>query len=96
MIDVTYVQLIFIKYSPVRETSDLTITNKPYHTKLQCDKAERKDSAVYRIVAKNQYGMDEADVEVTVVSKPSKPEGPLEVSDVNKNGKNSILFLIDQ
>ncbi|XP_053200690.1 twitchin-like isoform X3 [Panonychus citri] len=76
----------FIKESPVRETSALTITNKPYHTKLQCDKAERKDSAVYRIVAKNQYGMDEADVEVTVVSKPSKPEGPLEVSDVNKNG----------
>ncbi|XP_074598807.1 projectin protein bent isoform X2 [Brevipalpus obovatus] len=75
-----------IKESPVRETSDLTITNKPYRTKLNCDKAERKDSATYRIVAKNPYGMDEADVEVTVISKPSKPEGPLDVSDVSKEG----------
>lgn len=75
-----------IKDTPVRETTDLNITNKPYRTKLVCDKAERKDSAIYRIIAKNAYGIDEADVLVEVLSKPSKPEGPLEVSDVNKNG----------
>ena len=75
-----------IKDKIVTERLTLRIENKPYNTKLICEKAERKDTGIYHIIATNQWGMDEADVEVTVVSKPAKPEGPLEVSDVNKNG----------
>ncbi|KAL3252348.1 hypothetical protein MRX96_017667 [Rhipicephalus microplus] len=71
---------------PVAERPTLSITNVPYNTKLTCDRAERKDNGVYKIIASNQYGTDEAEVEVNVISKPSKPEGPLEVSDVTKNG----------
>ncbi|CAN8010311.1 unnamed protein product, partial [Ixodes pacificus] len=76
----------FLAAKPVAERPTLSITNVPYNSKLTCDKAERKDNGTYKIVATNQYGTDEAEVEVTVISKPSKPEGPLEVSDVTKNG----------
>ncbi|XP_054161595.1 twitchin-like isoform X2 [Oppia nitens] len=75
-----------IKDRIVTERSTLNIQNKPYNTKLICDKSERKDTAIYHIIATNQWGQDEATVEVTVVSKPAKPEGPIEVSDVNKKG----------
>ncbi|CAG2161698.1 unnamed protein product [Oppiella nova] len=75
-----------IKDKTVVERPTLHVEDKPYNTKLICDKAERKDSAIYHIIATNQWGRDEAEVEVIVVSKPDKPEGPLEVSDVNKNG----------
>lgn len=64
----------------------LTIENKPYKTKLSCDRAERKDAGTYKLIARNEYGVDEADVEIQILSKPASPEGPLEVTDVNKNG----------
>lgn len=70
----------------VTDKTDLTITNKPYNTKLQCDKATRKDCGVYHIIATNKWGEDEASVEVKVVGKPSKPEGPLEVENIRKDG----------
>ncbi len=75
-----------VKDKAVAERPTLYIENKPYNTKLICDKAERKDSAIYHIIATNQWGRDEAEVEVNVVSKPGKPEGPLDVSDVRKDG----------
>lgn len=62
------------------------VENVPNNTKYFNEKPERKDSGIYKITATNQYGTDTAEVEVTVISKPDKPEGPLEVSDVNKNG----------
>ncbi|XP_013785867.1 twitchin-like, partial [Limulus polyphemus] len=75
-----------LKDKPVTEGPNMTITNVPYNSKLVCDKSLRKDSGIYHIIAVNQYGQDEAEVEVTVLAKPSKPEGPLEVSDIHKNG----------
>ena len=62
------------------------IDDVPYNSKYTNDKAERKDTAVYTVTAVNKYGQDTAEIEVVVVSKPSKPEGPLEVSDVHKDG----------
>lgn len=72
----------------VTERTTLSITNKPYNSKLVCDKAERKDSGIYHIIATNKWGDDEATVEVKVVGKPGKPEGPLEVNDVRKDNCN--------
>lgn len=70
----------------VTERATLTITNKPYNTKFDCEKAERKDAGTYHIIATNKWGEDMADVEVKVVGKPGKPEGPLDVEDVHKDG----------
>ncbi|UYV65935.1 unc-22 [Cordylochernes scorpioides] len=75
-----------LKDRMVTERPTLTIENVPYHTKLSCERAERSDAGIYWIIATNRHGEDSAEVEVQVLAKPSKPEGPLEVKDVNKNG----------
>lgn len=75
-----------LKEKIVIERPTLTITNKPYNTKFVCDKAERKDAGIYHILATNKWGEDEAEVEVKIVGKPAKPEGPLEVDEVRKDG----------
>lgn len=49
-------------------------------------RAKRPQSGKYTIVAKNQVGEDKADVDITVLGKPSSPNGPLKVSDVHKHG----------
>lgn len=46
----------------------------------------RAQTGVYKIVATNEHGKDEAEVEITVLSAPGKPTGPLKVSDVSKSG----------
>lgn len=43
-------------------------------------------TGTYRILATNQHGSDEAEVEITVLSAPGKPGGPLKVADVTKSG----------
>ena len=49
-------------------------------------KAERKMTGKYTLTAKNKHGEDTADVEITVLGSPSKPRGPLDVTDVTANG----------
>lgn len=49
-------------------------------------RAKRPHSGTYTIVAKNASGEDRADVRITVLGKPSAPNGPLKVSDVHKHG----------
>ncbi|KAG8335958.1 myosin light chain kinase activity protein [Homalodisca vitripennis] len=70
----------------IHSNSVKQIDNEPNHTKFFHKNPERKDTGIYKIQAINKYGSDTAEVEVTVVSKPGKPEGPLEVSDVHKDG----------
>lgn len=68
-------------------TDDNTkVDNVDYNTKFFILKAKRPQSGKYTIIAKNEVGEDRADVEITVLGKPSTPKGPLEVSDVNKHG----------
>lgn len=62
------------------------ITNEDYLTKFQLLDVKRKNTGVYKIRAENSSGFDEADLEVTVLDKPSKPEGPIEVTGVHKEG----------
>ena len=64
----------------------LSISTEPYHTLFILSQSERADSGTYTITAKNEHGTDEVSVEIKVLSKPSKPKGPLEVSDVHAEG----------
>ncbi|GLH11531.1 Titin, partial [Gryllus bimaculatus] len=70
----------------IQETSHRRIENVPYNSKFFHDEPVRKDSGTYKITAVNKYGSDSAEVEIIVVSKPGKPEGPLDVSDIHKDG----------
>lgn len=63
--DVTWL----INEKGVHTTTHRRVVNEPYNTKFYNDKPERKDTGIYKITAINQYGSDEAEVEVTVVCK---------------------------
>ncbi|CAG2106083.1 unnamed protein product, partial [Medioppia subpectinata] len=63
-----------------------SIDNEPNHTLFMLLKSKRNDTGNYTITAKNEFGTDEAVVEIKVLSKPSKPKGPLDVSDVHSEG----------
>lgn len=64
----------------------IKIENEDYKTTFILTKAKRSDSAVYTVTAKNASGQDQVEMEVLVLSKPTKPKGPLEVSDVTAEG----------
>lgn len=49
-------------------------------------KAKRSQSGKYIIRAKNSVGEDVAELDLTVLGKPARPGGPLDVLDVTKNG----------
>ncbi|XP_013148822.1 PREDICTED: twitchin isoform X2 [Papilio polytes] len=70
----------------VTSGNGLKLVNVPYLSKYQHASPRRKDSGTYKIQAVNKYGQDTAELEITVTSKPDKPEGPLEVSDIHKEG----------
>lgn len=70
----------------VESQDNVEIINVDYNTKLSVNDARRKNSGIYKIIAVNEHGRDEADVEVLILGAPSKPKGPLKVSDVTKNG----------
>jgi hypothetical protein len=55
-------------------------------TVLKIENAIRSDSGIYEIVLKNASGEARCSAQVTVVSRPSPPKGPLEVKDVCKGG----------
>ena len=43
--------------------------------------AKRSDTGKYKVQLKNDSGVDECDIDVIVLDKPEKPEGPLEVTE---------------
>ena len=53
----------------MKSEGNVEIINVPYNTKITLNDTTRKDSGLYRIVAENASGKDEADVEVTVLCK---------------------------
>ncbi|CDW52538.1 protein unc g; protein unc f; protein unc d; prot ein unc b; protein unc a [Trichuris trichiura] len=71
---------------PLGSSERTTIANKDYNTNLLTTDVKRVDSGVYRIVATNEYGRDEAEVNVIILDVPAPPRGPLEISDVHKEG----------
>lgn len=70
----------------ILQTPTRRLENVPYNTKYINDNPERKDTGTYKIHASNQWGSDSAEVEINVICKPGKPEGPLDISDVHKDG----------
>lgn len=71
------------KLEPSRHVN---ISNIDYNSKLVIRDAVRGDSGEYTIMATNSSGKDQVTVHVTVTDKPSKPEGPIKVSDVHGTG----------
>ena len=45
-----------------------------------------QDTALYLVRAENINGFDEEWVELVVLGKPARPQGPLEVSNITANG----------
>ncbi len=68
--------------APFQTDSNLAIENIDYMSRFLLQKATRKLNGTYKIIATNSSGTDEAEVILTVKGKPSKPIGPLEVSEV--------------
>lgn len=75
-----------VKEAEVKSDTNIEIVNIDYNTKFSLNDALRKNTGLYKIKAVNENGEDIAEVEITVLSAPGKPKGPLKVSDVTKNG----------
>ncbi|GMT25440.1 hypothetical protein PFISCL1PPCAC_16735 [Pristionchus fissidentatus] len=56
------------------------------NTKLSTKDSSRNDSGTYKIVATNEVGKDEAEVNVNVLDIPGEPKGPLKANDITKDG----------
>lgn len=70
----------------IGDTSHRTIENVPYHTKFAIRRANREDTGKYTIIATNSSGQDRAGVTVIILDKPGAPEGPLDISEIHKEG----------
>lgn len=75
-----------LKRKEVYSKDNLKVTHVDYNTKLKVTNATRSDSGLYTVHAENYNGEDSADVKVTVIDKPSPPNGPLKVEDVHAEG----------
>lgn len=75
-----------LKNAVLKTQDRLKIENEDYHTSFILSKLERSDSGTYTVIATNDSGTDEVEVELQVLGKPSKPKGPLQVSDVTAEG----------
>lgn len=76
----------FFKDKEIATNDEYRIDNVDYNTKFFIMRAKRPQSGKYQILAKNQVGEDKAEVDITVLGKPTSPNGPLKVSDVHKHG----------
>lgn len=70
----------------LRSIDRLKIENEDYKTTFILQKVKRSDRGTYTVTAKNSSGTDTVNVELEILTKPAKPEGPLEVSDVTAEG----------
>lgn len=75
-----------LKDQEVKNEGNVELINVPYNSKMNINDSLRKNTGLYKIKAVNAHGEDEAEVDVTILSAPGKPKGPLKVSDVTKNG----------
>lgn len=75
-----------LKDAVLKSMDRLKIENEDYHTTFIMSKLQRSDAGTYTVIAKNDSGTDQVDVEIQVLSKPGKPKGPLEVSNVTAEG----------
>merc|ERR1712029_990825 len=73
-------------YSPsggmIEQNDTFSIETFEYHTCLVIRRSQRTDTGYYKLLVENEAGSDSAEIEVTVISPPSEPMGPLNVEDV--------------
>lgn len=74
------------KGEEIKSDGQIRVDNVDYNTKFFILKTKRSHTGCYVIKATNEVGEDIAEVNVTVLGKPGKPKGPLEVSNVTKHG----------
>ncbi|GAU87381.1 hypothetical protein RvY_00244-2 [Ramazzottius varieornatus] len=58
-----------------------TVKHEDYKTHISNKKATRADAGKYIITATNSSGSDTAEVEVVVLGRPSRPEGPITIPE---------------
>lgn len=72
--------------STLRNDKRIQIDNVDYFTKIAIRPVNRDDTGEFTVTASNSSGRDVHTINIIVTDKPMPPEGPLQVSDVNKNG----------
>ena len=75
-----------LKETVLKTDDRFKIENEDYKTTFIIEKVHRTDTAIYTVTAKNDSGVDTAELELKVTSKPKKPKGPLKVSDITAEG----------
>ena len=55
-----------------------------YLLKVSLKESKRSDTGKYLVKFTNVYGSDSCEIDLVVLSAPSKPKGPLEVKSVRK------------
>jgi predicted phage tail protein len=69
----------------LKESERMMVEAGDYHTYLTVKKCQRSDTGIYKVTAKNDQGMDAADIDVSVLSAPGKPMGPIWVTNVTSS-----------
>lgn len=68
------------------EQNGMVIEEEDYRIKLSIGFALRSHTGPLKLVAENDSGKDEAQISLIVLDKPGKPEGPLKVENIHKEG----------
>merc|ERR1711892_879425 len=63
----------------------LMIINEDYRTTIRVNESKRKDTGVYKLVAKNKNGTDTMTCNVTVLDVPGPPEAPVDPKEIRKD-----------
>uniref|UniRef100_A0A915DB99 Twitchin n=1 Tax=Ditylenchus dipsaci TaxID=166011 RepID=A0A915DB99_9BILA len=71
---------------PLKMQGRVKMATERGKTVLKIENAERGDSGRFTITLKNKSGTCDSSANVTVVSKPAPPKGPLEITDINSEG----------
>jgi hypothetical protein len=70
----------------LKENSRTKLTNLLGEAELLTNDATIKDTGIYTCILKNSFGKEKVTIKVNVTDKPSKPEGPIQVSDIKTDG----------
>ena len=57
--------------------------------------ARRDDTGMYTLRVENEHGSDTADIDVVVMDVPTKPHGPLKISEVYGEGCTGTIAQSD-
>ena len=57
--------------------------------------ARRDDTGMYTLRVENEHGSDTADIDVVVMDVPTKPHGPLKISEVYGEGCTGTIAQTD-